>query len=65
MSHWTRFVISTALIGTGIAVIMAVIGYQLGYNSDPLVLGWVFGVLAMGAVVMCNDNISPTATGGT
>lgn len=65
MAHWMRLVISTALIGTVLAVIMVVIAYRLGYNIDPVVLGWVFGVLAMGMVdIYDNYSSHHTTTGG-
>ena len=65
MAHWTRLVISTVLVGCGFAGIMVAIASQLGYNIDPVALGWVFGVLATGVAVRCDDYISrPTTMGG-
>ncbi len=64
MARLMRNVITAALIGTGYAAIMNIIAFQLGFNTDSAVLGWVFGVLAMGTVVMCDDYLSRNATAG-
>ena len=56
--------IITALIGIGYLLGLTGIANHLGYNMDPVVLGWVSGVLAMGMAVMCDDYIARTTTVG-
>jgi hypothetical protein len=39
MAYQKKLAIATVLIGTGFAVIMAVIAHQLAYNIAPAMLG--------------------------
>ena len=65
MVHWMRGIISTALVGTGFAVIMAVIAYQFAHDMPSVILGWTFGVFATCASVACDNYLSRrTTTGG-
>ena len=64
MTHWTRGIISTALIGTGFAVIMAAIAYQFAHDMASVILGWTFGVVAMALAVACDNYFSRRATTG-
>ena len=65
MVHWMRGIISTALVGIGFAVIMAVIAYQFAHDIGSVILGWTFGVVAMALAVACDNYFSRrTTTGG-
>jgi len=51
VNRWRYLIVTTLLIGGPSSLFMVGLGYKLGYDTDGIILGYVFGVATLGICV--------------